>query len=155
MSNKLKEIQQEEEQVSLLSFNAKNAFSIGSFLAQKAIEENLPLCVSVFVNGREMFHFSSDECTPNHDQWLKRKRNTVLFFHHSTKFMGEKLNQEESLLVSKYGLKSENSTIVAGGVPILIQGCGVIGALCVSGMKPEEDHQLAIEALIREKRYSN
>ncbi len=136
-----------DKNIELVKFGAKEATDIGKIIIEKAINEKRALCISIYINGRELFRFLSDECTPNHEQWLNRKRNTVLFFHQSTKFIGEKLNQDSSLLRKKYGLNEQEHTVVSGGIPIIVKGCGVIGALCISGMMPQEDHDLAVEML--------
>ncbi|MFI3283637.1 MAG: heme-binding protein [Erysipelotrichaceae bacterium] len=140
------EILAEEQTYRFETFNAEIALKIGNYIANKAIKHNMRIGVDIYVNGRTLFHFLSDQCSPDNDQWLKRKKNMVLYFQHSTKFMVEKLKGNSSLLSTKYGLKEQEYALIEGGFPIITE-FGVIGAICVSGLLPEEDHQMVIEAI--------
>ena len=144
--NMLKALKEEEEHT-FTSFNAKLAFEIGKRIAEYAIENNKQVCVDIFAYGKTLFHFASDKCIPDNDNWLRRKRNTVLYFGHSSKFISYKLNSDASLIASKYGKEIKDFAVIPGGFPIIVEGCGLVGAICVSGMKPEEDHQLVLDAI--------
>lgn len=147
MSEEMNQVLEEEKQLTFKSFNAKKAFQIGEKIARAAIEQNSQVCVEIMINGKVVFHFASDQCIPDNDRWLKRKMNTVLYFHHATKYMHLKLQGDATLLSNKYGLKGSNYAIVPGGFPILVENAGVIGAIAVSGMLPEDDHQCVVQTL--------
>lgn len=138
---------EEENQFKFKSFNAKKAFMMGQRIANYAIENDLQVCVEIVANGKVLFHFASDKCIPDNDQWLKRKINTVMYFHHSSKFIHFKLKGDSSLIGSKYGLRTEEYAVIHGGFPIYVENAGFIGAIAVSGLQPNEDHDLVIQTI--------
>ncbi len=136
-----------EEQYQFTRFKSKDALVIGNFISNYAIENDLAICTDIFSNGKQLFHFSSDKCTVDNDNWLRRKRNVVLHFNHSSQFINRKIKGDMTLLQSKYGLDCKDYSAIDGGFPITIKNVGVIGAICVSGMLPNEDHDLIIKAI--------
>ncbi|MCH4886153.1 hypothetical protein EZV73_01170 [Acidaminobacter sp. JC074] len=136
-----------EELISFKTFNMKKIYEIGNAIALKAIEENLKLCVDIYSCGKICYHFSSDKCSLDNINWLRRKRNSVLHFHNSTYFLDKKLNGDASLLPSKYGLSIKDYCIVAGAYPIFLD-THFLGAIAVSGMAPEDDHQIIQKVLL-------
>mgnify|MGYP001810781086 CR=1 FL=1 len=137
----------EEKTLTLNHFTSEDAFRIGSLIAEKAIKEGLPIGVDITAYGKTLFHFNSDSATPDNDNWLRRKRNTVLHFHHSSKYFYLKVKGDQDLIETKYGLLKLDHATIHGGFPLRLKDAGVIGAICVSGLKPEEDHDLIIETL--------
>lgn len=137
----------EEIELTFSHFTSEDAFRIGSYLAEKAIKEHLPIGIDVYAFNKTLFHFNSDQATPDNDNWLRRKRNTVLHFHHSSKYFYLKVNGDQNVIQDKYGLSKLDYATIHGGFPIRLKDAGVIGAICVSGLKPEQDHELILEAL--------
>ncbi|MEG0166002.1 heme-binding protein [Anaerorhabdus sp.] len=138
---------EEEKQLLFKGFNAKKAFLIGSKISEYAMKNDLQACVEIVANGKTLYHFSSDKCIPDNDQWLRRKINTVMYFHHSSKFIHLKLKGDSGLLGSKYGLKPEEYAVIHGGFPIYVENAGFIGAIAVSGLLPDEDHELVVSTI--------
>ncbi|MEF9894104.1 MAG: heme-degrading domain-containing protein [Anaerorhabdus sp.] len=138
---------EEEKQLQFKKFNAEKALRIGQKIANYAIEKDLQVCVEIVANGKMLFHFSADKCIPDNDHWLKRKINTVMYFHHSSKFIHFKLNGDSTLIHSKYGLKTEDYAVIHGGFPIYVENAGFIGAIAVSGLQPNEDHDLVTQTI--------
>lgn len=102
-------------------------------------------CISIYLYGKKVYHYSSDGCSPDKDRWLIRKRNTCLYFGKSTyDLYKEKQNIYEGL-VEKYGLDYKEYTFTPGSVPIKIINGGIIGAVTISGFKAEEDHEYIID----------
>jgi len=138
----------EEKRLTLTQFTSEDAFRIGSWITEKAIQEKLPIGVDIFAYGKTLFHFNSDLATPDNENWLRRKKNTVLHFHHSTKYFYIKVNGDQDLIQTKYGLSKTDHATIHGGFPLRLKEGGVVGAICVSGLKPEQDHDLVVEALV-------
>lgn len=110
-------------------------------------KKNKKVAIEIFKNGRISLLYLPDQLNPDKIDWLKRKRNSVLYFGMSTKALNEKQNGDESLLVSKYSLDRSQYTIEMGAVPISVEGVGIIGSLAITGLTALEDHMLAIELL--------
>ena len=147
MSRTLNETVIEENNYVFKQFNSTDAYNIGTSIVNEVLQTNQTVCVDIFAYGRVLFHFSSNNCIVDNDNWLRRKRNTVLYFNHCSEYMNTKLNGDSTLLESKYGLSINDYAIIPGGFPIKIENCGVVGAICVSGLAPEDDHNLIIKHL--------
>lgn len=128
-------------------FDSALALAIGTYIANKAIKNDDRLSVDISVNNKVLFHFASDNSTPDTEHWIQRKKKSVLHFHLSTNELNKKNKGDESLLSTKYGMSLTEATFTPGGVPIKIKGVGVVGAIVVSGLKAHEDHDLIIEAI--------
>ncbi|MDY6062583.1 MAG: heme-binding protein [Erysipelotrichaceae bacterium] len=137
----------EEQEFSFEYFNSKIAYKIGKAISDKIIANNLAVAVNIYAYNKTLYHFTNDNTIPDKENWLIRKRNIVLHFHHSSKYINEKLNNDQTLLISKYGLNIENYAAIAGSFPIIVKNCGVIGAISISGLEPNDDHQLIINTL--------
>lgn len=121
--------------------------NLGLMLADMIKTKKLRAGVEVFFNNMVVFRYLAPDCYPDHEHWLLKKRNTVMMFHMSTLDMSQKCNNDASLLERKYGLKGSDYTLVAGGIPLMVRNMGCVGAICVTGLKPEEDHQLIADTL--------
>lgn len=136
-----------EKMIVFTYFNSSLAYQIGHYLAEKSMNESIKLCINIYAYNKCLFHFSSDLTTPDNDNWLRRKRNAVLHFSDSSKNLYEKLNGDQTLIKSKYGLDLSDYSIIKGGYPIIIENSGCVGAICVSGQSPDQDHDLVLEAI--------
>lgn len=112
------------------------------FIASKGIEK---FCIQIHFLNRVVYQFMNDACTRDNAQWLQRKSNSVLYFGMSTKDLFIKNGGSDDNIVYKYGLDRAQYTFTPGGVPIVLKGCGIVGSVAVSGMKPEEDHGMMID----------
>ncbi|MFI3284652.1 MAG: heme-binding protein [Erysipelotrichaceae bacterium] len=142
-------ILEESEEINYIfqTFNAEKAYKIGSYIAEKAINEGYRLSVEIVVNNKLLFHFSTDTSTSDTNRWIKRKLNTVYHFQTSTKSLLKKNKGNEDILYSKYRLDLKEVTLTPGGFPIHVKGIGVIGAIAVSGLEPLQDHEMILEAI--------
>jgi len=145
----MNEALEEESQLEFNRFDAGAAYQIGQYISGLAISRNLKLVVDISAFGKTLYHFSSDLAIPDNEHWAQRKKNTVMMFSHSTRYMALKLDDNQSLLADKYGLDPAEYAAVPGAVPIRLKNQGVIGAVAVSGMKPMEDHQMAVSGIRR------
>ncbi|KAJ5105407.1 hypothetical protein NUU61_002754 [Penicillium alfredii] len=102
---------------------------------------------------------------PDNENWVRRKRNTVLRWGVSSWAMRQKtvagLSADataadiESAFVKKYALASANGGAVAdeyaihgGAYPIRVRGVeGIVAVVVVSGLKQEDDHQVVAETV--------
>jgi uncharacterized protein (UPF0303 family) len=142
----LEQIELLEKQYVFDAFDRTTAYAIGTMLANKAIHQNLPITIEIYLNDMVAYRYSHTGSHPINMNWSIRKRNAVLMFGHSTMWLNEKLKGDYALLSARYGLNSEDYTLLEGSFPILTQS-GVIGAISVSGLKPQEDHQVIVDTL--------
>ncbi len=147
LEKNLKFYEEEEQELIFTEWNVDLAYEIGKDIVEFAKKERKTVGVEIYTQGRTVFKYLSQEATPNHEKWLSRKRNSVLFFYHSTAYLYKKMEADETQLVRKYGLPCEEATIIPGGFPIYVKGVGIIGSLCVTGMSFQEDHHLIVEMI--------
>ncbi len=140
------QIERLESQYVFDKFDRVTAYEIGTMLANKAIAQQLPITIEIYLNDMTVYRYSHTGSNPININWSIRKRNSVLMFGHSTMWLNEKLKGEYPLLEARYGLNSEDYTLLEGSFPILTHS-GVIGAISVSGLKPQEDHQIIVDTL--------
>ncbi len=122
------------------TFNEEDALKILMFIREK----NKKAAVEVYVRGRRALLFIPDAMAKDKEDWLRRKRNSVLYFGLSTQALFEKQHGDEGKIESKYGKSLADYTFTPGSIPIVLQEVGMIGALSITGLLPEEDHALAL-----------
>lgn len=94
--------------------------------------------IRIVYKGLVVFQYLMDG--KNEDIWLKRKERTVLESGHSSYYTF--LHQDQY----STWIDNDNYTLGGGGFPI-IENHQVVGAICVSGLKHDEDHQLIVKTL--------
>lgn len=141
------EILKEEFTYEFDHFDSDTALAIGQNCIQYAKEHHLSICLDIYAYSKVMFHYCSDGCSVNNEEFLRKKRNSVLYFGYSTKYLNLKNKNDASLIQTKYGLSLHDYCITPGGFPIRLKNSGLIGSICVSGLSPEEDHACVIEVI--------
>jgi uncharacterized protein (UPF0303 family) len=143
-----------EQSLTLPHFTADDAFSIGMHIRERLRElSQQPAVVNVTLanSNNLVFHaWSRSGVLPDNDQWLARKRKTVLRWGVSSWYMGNKLGGKEDVFRDKYmlGEAAGEYAIHGGAVPVRVKGVeGVIAVIVVSGLKQDEDHMVVVEAL--------
>ena len=87
---------------------------------------------------------------PDNENWVSRKRKTVLRFGTSTWYMKNKYGGDEALFASKNGMREDAGSyaIHGGGWPIRVKGVeGIVGVIVVSGLAQSEDHGIIVKVL--------
>lgn len=135
-------------QLLVKEFTAEDAWKLGQDLYERGQRLEKPIAFEIFAYGQTLFRYSFGGLNPDKDLWLARKRNTAIHFAASTLFMQEKMAKEATTLTIKYGLANKTYVAIGGSIPLVLENGGVIGAVTVTGLKPEEDHQVVVEAFL-------
>lgn len=143
----LKKYLNELETLIFDSFNSETALTIGQYIIDEAKENEYAITINISKFNHQLFHFSFDGTTPDKDLWIMRKRNVVQHFFTSSIYIAKKLERDGTSLSDKYGLPADQYSATGGSVPIIVRNTGVVGAITVAGLKPEEDHDLAVSAI--------
>ena len=130
------------------TFSAEDAWDLGQELHTLGFGLPKPIAFEVFAYGQVLFRYSFQGLFADKDLWLERKRRTAMNFAASSLAMEEKMAKEKTTLTAKYGLANDQYVAVGGSIPLVLKNGGVIGAVTVTGLKPEEDHQLVEEAFL-------
>lgn len=145
--NLSEELLKQEKDLQFSSFNHQVALNLAKILMERIEKEKLVVAFDISKINQQIFYYASEGIVPDKDRWIKRKRNIVLNFGNSSYFMAEKMQNDQSLIASKYGLDLSEYAAVAGSFPIVVKGVGMVGAFTLTGLKPEEDHQLVIDTI--------
>lgn len=143
----MEEILKLEEELTFKSFNSKDALRLGQMVMEMAEEMNETVAMEIYYNSRPVFLYIPDGLSPDKADWLRRKRNSVIYFGHSTGYVNLKCKGDDQNLLLKYARELKDYTCTLGSLPIIIEGLGVVGAATVTGLKPEEDQNLIAKCL--------
>lgn len=143
----LQRYEQELETLIFDKFNSETALYIGNYIINIARNNSYTIAIDISRFNHQLFHFSFDGATPDKDLWIIRKRNVVQHFFTSSIYIATKLTKDDTNLFNKYGLPNEQYSATGGSVPIIVRNTGIIGAITVAGLTPEEDHDLVVTAI--------
>lgn len=147
MDERLKELLLQEDELQFTKFNAEVAWQLGSDLVARAKSENLSITVDITQGSHQLFHFSRPGTSADNDEWVKRKAKLTYRFGHSSMYIGELLRSKGRKLEEAYLISELEYAAHGGCFPIRIKESGMIGAMTVSGLTQEADHQLVVDTL--------
>ncbi len=140
-------IAHQEKSLVFKKFDELAAWQIGAALHEKAVAEKWPIVIEIRLFHRPLFFAALPGSTPNNVEFARRKRNVVERFHRSSYAVGREMAMKEDTLANRYGLPVSEYADHGGAFPITVSGCGVIGAVVVSGLPQRDDHMLTVRAL--------
>ncbi len=131
LADDLTALEQQEQALQFPSFNAASAWELGCRLRALALLAPKPVAVGIWLAGQMLFYTGTNGITASNEDWLRRKRNTVLRFGQSSLRVGLDLARGGSTLEDKHGLHAGDFAAHGGGFPILLQNTGCVGAIVV------------------------
>ena len=143
----LEKIAVQERTLQFKQFNLQTAWDLGCRLTTLAEKKGIAVAIDVYLGGRSVFFYSMPGTTPDHSDWVRRKRNVVLQFQRCSYAMGLNLKKDNASLADNHGLPLRDYATHGGSFPICLEGSGCIGVVTVSGVPQRQDHALVIEAL--------
>lgn len=147
MSGILDVLLEQERELQFNRFDSELAWRLGSWIVSKARKEGLPIAVDIAVGERCLFHWSSNGATLDNEAWIARKKRTVMRFGHASYYLGRNLAHLNQTAAEKHFVDEADYAFHGGCFPIAVRGTGIVGTLTISGLKQEEDHDLAVQAL--------
>lgn len=143
----LTELLAQEDEIQLDYFNNNTAWELGSALKLAAEKLSVSIAIEVYAFEHVLFcYFMPGTNKDNHD-WVKRKRQSVIRFGHSSYYQGQYNASKNRDFEAQPHIDPKEYCAHGGSFPIRIKNSGIIGAVTVSGLPQEMDHQLAITAL--------
>jgi len=139
-------IAEQEARLRFERFDAEVAWRLGQRLKETAERLHSAIAMDIRLFAQPIFYYAMPGTTPDHADWIRRKRNVVQHFHRSSYAVGLMLKQKESSLEER-GLAARDYAAQGGSFPIFVQGVGCIGAITVSGLPQREEHELVVEVL--------
>jgi uncharacterized protein (UPF0303 family) len=139
----------EAQEAALLfpSFDANTAWRLGSLMRDMLLARHAGGTVEIELAGQVLFACATPGATPGQADWIRRKRNTVRRFAHSSYWVGRTLERDGETLQSRHGLELRDFAAHGGGFPLNLQGSGCIGSIILSGLPQRDDHILVVTAI--------
>ena len=144
---KIKIYEKQEAKLQFITFNNNVAWDIGSRIALRGMEDNLPIAIDITVNGYQLFRYGCIGTNIHNELWMKRKINMVTTIQKSSIHAAAILERDQLSIKDDWYLDPMNYASCGGCFPIILKGSGMIGTICVSGLKDYEDHQIIIDTL--------
>ncbi|KAL2829407.1 hypothetical protein BDW59DRAFT_158995 [Aspergillus cavernicola] len=138
------------------SFAEEDAWELGHLLYARLLplapEQSTLISITLASSGQVLFQ---TVCGPgtvkDNEDWVARKRNTVLRWAGSTWYWHCVWGGDEDKFRKIFSMSVEESSkyaIHGGGVPIRVRGvAGIVAVVCVSGLQQEEDHGVIVEVI--------
>jgi uncharacterized protein (UPF0303 family) len=137
----------EEKMLELPELSIGDYLEIGQIASSFGTEQDLPIAVEVRIGDWIIYHASLPGSSPENDWWIGRKARVVKLKQHSTLF--ERVLAEERGIDwhKENKLLDETHAIHGGGLPLITEGDGFVGALLISGLPHVEDHLFGVKVL--------
>ena len=137
----------ETTRLALARFDYASAWQLGAHMQAEAARRQLPVAIEVCHGQTVVFFALMPRATPDNPDWTRRKRGVALRFHQSSLHMRLLCEHHGWDFARRFRLPESDYAASGGGVPVLVRGCGVVGAAAVSGLPDTEDHALVTAAL--------
>lgn len=140
------QIDGEEQALTLRGFDADDAWWLGCHLRERAAQAGAPIAIDIQRAGTTLFQTLLPGATRDNLNWTRRKIAIALRFERSSYALNLWFQTRDNMF-ERFGLDRATYMDAGGAVPIRIHGTGVIGAVAISGLAQDVDHQYAVDAL--------
>jgi uncharacterized protein (UPF0303 family) len=139
----------QEQLLRFKAFDEATAWQLGTALKARAEELGKPVAIEIRKAGALLFFHTMPGTTPANADWARRKHNLVDLTHASSYRTGLELKRDGQTLDTNLGLPTRDYACHGGSFPVMVEGCGCIGTITVSGLPQREDHALVVEVIAR------
>jgi uncharacterized protein (UPF0303 family) len=143
----LKKIGLQEKRLQFKHFDAEVAWAIGTALKAEAEKRRVAVAIDIELAGHPLFSYAMPGTAPDNLDWIRRKRNVVMRYHHSSYAVGLKHEKAQTTLQGRSGLELRDYAPHGGCFPIFLAGTGCVGTITVSGLPQRDDHMLVVSVL--------
>lgn len=144
--NKIEELNKEAEELHFPQFLAEDAWKLGNLMVQKALDKKVELAILIQVNQKKMFYYAFDKTHMNNERAVLRKTNVTEAYRCPSLRIFYELKMA-GLTIQDRGRDPMEYLAMGGAWPIFVNGAGVIGTVCVSGMSHFEDHEFVRDSI--------
>ena len=138
---------QQESLLHFTDFTPDTAWEIGNRLRDALLARPAGGTVEIELAGQLLFACTTLGAKPDQADWIRRKRNTVRHFAHSSYAVGRQLELEQQTLEARDGFPLTDYASHGGGFPIFLAGSACAGTIILSGLPQREDHNLVVTAI--------
>ncbi|SHH84440.1 heme-degrading domain-containing protein [Clostridium grantii] len=145
----LRIVEEQENVLHFKHFTNEDAWEVGNIIVEEARKNKFPAAISIRLNnGFTVFQYGFNGTGLDHENWMKRKENTVKVKAMSS-MRAEAILKTQGITLADWFLESKDFSTCGGGFPIHVDGVGIIGTIIVSGISVIMDHELIIEGLCK------
>lgn len=140
-------LEMQEEILQFSNFTNADAWELGNIIVMEARRLGVSIAVRIRLNnGYTVFQYGMNGTNLYHEQWMKRKENTVCTLEKSSMRVYMELQDSQKTLEDKF-LDPREYAACGGGFPIRVEEVGVIGTVVVTGMGHVADHDLLVKCI--------
>ena len=136
----------EEKELTFKHFTREDAWDLGLAVREYSKKIGKNVCIQITVNELAIFRYFPEGVTKNNLRWMERKHNMIMMRNMSSR-RAEIMMKLQGKTLADWVMDPDQFAAIGGGFPIRVEGVGLIGSVCVSGLPAEEDHELLVEAL--------
>lgn len=137
----------QEHELQFSQFYNEIAWELGASLKRAAEKLSVSVVIEVYAFERVLFSYAMSGTSSDNQDWVRRKRQSVMRFGHSSYYLGQYNTSKQREFESQDHIDATQYCAHGGAFPIRIKGSGLIGAVTVSGLPQEDDHNLVVVAL--------
>jgi uncharacterized protein (UPF0303 family) len=137
----------EEDRLVFSRFDHDTAWQLGSRLRAAALDDHLPVAISIRRSGQCMFHAALPGSSADNDGWLLRKAAVAERYGHSSYYVGCSFRADGRDFDVDSRLDVMAFAAHGGAFPLQVRGAGCIGTVAVSGLPQVEDHRFVVTHL--------
>lgn len=138
---------EQETRLQWPQFDQQSAWQLGCKLKEIAEQREASVALEVYAFGQILFSYAMPGSFITNQQWIERKRHTVLEYGHSSYYMGCYNRQKGRVFEQLAHVDAHYYCAHGGAFPLRIRNSGLIGAVSASGLPETEDHALLVDAL--------
>ncbi len=143
----LKTLLAQEDELQLRYFNNQTAWELGTLIKSAADQHAAPIAIEIYAFEQVLFSYFMPGTNKDNQDWINRKRQSVMRFSHSSYYTGQYNAAKNRDFETIPHLDPKQYCAHGGSFPLRIKNSGLIGAVTVSGLAQEVDHQMVIDSL--------
>lgn len=144
---RLAQLERQEKELVLPYFDAQTAWTLGSSLMNKALNEGLRVTVDIRRPGLVLFRGVAPGCTPDQESWVEKKSALTLRMEASSALVTARMRSKGVDPVALNWLDPARYALAPGSFPVHVAGVGVVAAVTASGLISDEDHRFVTRGL--------
>lgn len=146
-SEHLTQLLAQETELQFAQFNNETAWKLGYTIKQATEKFSASVAIEIYAFEQVLFSYAMPETSKDHQDWARRKRQSVLRYGHSSYYLGQYNASKQREFENQAHIDASEYCAHGGSFPIRIKGSGLVGAITVSGLPQEDDHILVVNTL--------
>lgn len=144
---RIAELERQEMDLVLPSFDAHAAWKLGSRLLTRALSQGLRVAVDIRRHDFVLFRGVTPGCTPDQQHWLQKKSALTFRMEASSALVAARMAARGVDPAAVGWLDPRVYALAPGSVPVRVAGVGMVAAVTASGLSSEDDHELVTSGM--------